>query len=95
MQAGYVPSFCTSCYRQGRTGEIFMEYAIPGFIQQFCTPNALVTLAEYLEDYASPATREVGRSLIAQELGKLDAPQAESARTALASVAQGRRDIIF
>jgi len=95
MQAGYVPSFCTSCYRQGRTGEIFMEYAIPGFIQQFCTPNALVTLAEYLEDYASPATREIGRSLIAQELGKLEAPQAEAARTALAAVAQGKRDIIF
>ena len=51
---GYIPSFCTACYRLGRTGEHFMEFAIPGFIQNFCTPNALSTLMEYLVDYASP-----------------------------------------
>ena len=65
---GYIPSFCTACYRLGRTGEQFMEFAIPGFIQQLCTPNALTTLQEYLTDYASPATRKVGEALINQQL---------------------------
>jgi len=68
----YIPSFCTACYRLGRTGEHFMEYAIPGFIQQFCTPNALTTFMEYLVDYASPQTREAGRRLIAAELNKIE-----------------------
>lgn len=71
MGAGYVPSFCTSCYRVGRTGEHFMEFSIPGFIKEFCTPNALLTLQEYLLDYASPSTREIGDRLIAEELEKL------------------------
>ncbi len=68
---GYIPSFCTACYRLGRTGEHFMEFAIPGFIQRFCTPNALSTLAEYLKDYASPETREAGQRLIAAEIDKM------------------------
>ncbi|MBN2024662.1 MAG: [FeFe] hydrogenase H-cluster radical SAM maturase HydG [Pirellulales bacterium] len=68
---GYIPSFCTACYRLGRTGEHFMEFAIPGFIQNLCTPNALTTLHEYLVDYASPETREAGRRLIRDELAKL------------------------
>ena len=59
---GYIPSFCTACYRLGRTGEQFMEFAIPGFIQNLCTPNALSTLMEYLIDYASPETREAGEA---------------------------------
>lgn len=67
----YIPSFCTSCYRRGRTGEHFMEYAIPGFIKEFCTPNALLTLAEYLEDYSSPQTKEEGYKLIDRELAKI------------------------
>ncbi|MEI6809860.1 MAG: [FeFe] hydrogenase H-cluster radical SAM maturase HydG, partial [bacterium] len=60
LQTGYVPSFCTSCYRSGRTGKQFMEFAIPGFIKDYCTPNALLTLGEYLEDYSNPETRKVG-----------------------------------
>lgn len=68
MEEGYLPSFCTACYRIGRTGEHFMEFAIPGFIKQFCTPNALTTLMEYLVDYASPETRRVGEELIKKEL---------------------------
>jgi 2-iminoacetate synthase len=68
---GYVPSFCTSCYRVGRTGEHFMEFSIPGFIKEFCTPNALLTLQEYLVDYASPETRTAGDRLIAEELAKI------------------------
>ncbi len=68
---GYIPSFCTACYRLGRTGEHFMEFAIPGFIKRFCTPNALTTLKEYLVDYASPQTRRAGEKLIADELADM------------------------
>jgi 2-iminoacetate synthase len=71
MNDGYVPSFCTSCYRVGRTGEHFMEFSIPGFIKEYCTPNALMTLEEYLVDYATAETREVGERLITDELAKL------------------------
>jgi 2-iminoacetate synthase len=69
---GYIPSFCTACYRLGRTGEHFMEFAIPGFIKRFCTPNALSTALEYLVDYASPETRAAGEKLIAAEVAKLE-----------------------
>jgi len=71
MQMGFVPSFCTACYRLGRTGEQFMEFAIPGWIQNYCTPNALSTLTEYLVDYASPETRKVGIKLVADEVAKI------------------------
>jgi 2-iminoacetate synthase len=71
MVDGYIPSFCTACYRVGRTGEQFMEFAIPGFIQDFCTPNALSTLMEYLMDYASADTCKAGLRLIEQEVAKL------------------------
>jgi len=72
MTDGYVPSFCTSCYRVGRTGEHFMEFSIPGFIKEFCTPNALLTLEEYLLDYGTPETRIIGEKLIGEELAKMD-----------------------
>jgi 2-iminoacetate synthase len=78
---GYIPSFCTACYRLGRTGELFMEFAIPGFIQNLCTPNALSTLLEYLIDYASPATRAAGEALIRREIEKL--PEGERKRQLL------------
>jgi 2-iminoacetate synthase len=68
---GYLPSFCTACYRLGRTGAHFMEFAIPGFIQKFCTPNALSTLTEYLMDYGSPETLAAGMQRIEEELAKL------------------------
>lgn len=68
---GYIPSFCTACYRLGRTGEQFMEFAIPGFIQNLCTPNAMSTLMEYLVDYASPETRAVGEAALRREITKL------------------------
>lgn len=71
LSDGYLPSFCTACYRVGRTGEQFMEYAIPGFIEQFCTPNALTTLMEYLRDYASPDTCVAGQRVLQQELAKI------------------------
>lgn len=71
-EQGHVPSFCTACYRLGRTGEHFMEFAIPGFIKRFCTPNALTTFMEYLVDYASPETAKSGLAQIKVELDKLD-----------------------
>ncbi len=70
---GYLPSFCTACYRLGRTGEHFMEFAVPGFIKRYCTPNALCTLAEYLEDYADDETREEGWRLLRREASGLPA----------------------
>jgi 2-iminoacetate synthase len=71
-QQGHVPSFCTACYRLGRTGEHFMEFAIPGFIKRFCTPNALATFMEYLVDYASEETKTAGLAQIQTELDKLE-----------------------
>ena len=60
LELGYVPSFCTACYREGRTGDRFMSLVKTGKIADCCTPNALMTLKEYLEDYASPETRALG-----------------------------------
>jgi 2-iminoacetate synthase len=71
MDDDYIPSFCTACYRLGRTGEHFMEFAIPGFIERLCTPNAFSTLVEYLVDYASPATRAVGEKMLQRELAAM------------------------
>ncbi len=71
----FIPSFCTSCYRKGRTGQQFMEFAIPGFIERFCTPNALTTMTEYLQDYAKPETKEAGDKLVDAELEKIADPK--------------------
>jgi len=68
LQNEYIPSFCTSCYRSGRTGEQFMEFAIPGFISNFCTPNALLTLTEYLIDYGNEEIKKAGSHVIKKEL---------------------------
>ena len=73
IENDHVPSFCTACYRLGRTGEHFMEFAIPGFIKRFCTPNALTTLMEYLVDYASAETRSAGEARIQEEVEKMEA----------------------
>jgi 2-iminoacetate synthase len=89
-QQGHVPSFCTACYRLGRTGEHFMEFAIPGFIKRFCTPNALATFMEYLVDYASEETRAAGLAQIQTELDKLELI------TRLARIREtSERDIVF
>jgi len=71
MEMGYIPSFCTACYRAGRTGDRFMELCKAKQIHNCCHPNALLTLQEYLCDYAAPATRELGEKLIAKELATL------------------------
>ena len=68
MQLGYIPSFCTACYREGRTGDRFMSLCKSGQIQNCCHPNALMTLSEYLTDYAGEETRKNGFALIDREL---------------------------
>jgi 2-iminoacetate synthase len=96
LDMNQIPSWCTACYRMGRTGEHFMEFAIPGFIKRFCTPNALLTLEEYLNDYASPAVRAKGARLVAEELAKIPDGGAKQQLTArLAQVRAGERDLHF
>ena len=97
LEHGFAPSFCTACYRLGRTGEHFMEFAIPGFIKRYCTPNALCTLKEYLTDYASAATREAGEKLIAGELARMeDGPLKKELLDRLDRIAEkGERDLYF
>lgn len=92
-QNGYIPSFCTACYRAGRTGQHFMEFAIPGFVKQFCTPNALLTLKEYLTDYATLETKKVGESLIEKELSKMTEQRRESLKKLLEQIEMGVRDV--
>jgi len=89
LQMGEIPSFCTGCYRLGRTGEHFMEYAIPGFIRKFCTPNALTTLQEYLCDYASPETRRLGDGVVNLELSKLPKRHQGAIRCRLDAIRSG------
>ncbi|NCB99046.1 MAG: [FeFe] hydrogenase H-cluster radical SAM maturase HydG, partial [Bacteroidia bacterium] len=92
----FIPSFCTSCYRVGRTGEHFMEYAIPGFIGNFCTPNAMLTLTEYLEDYSSEETKEAGYRLIANELAKIkDSARREDISGKIEQIKRGKRDLLY
>ena len=71
MEMGYIPSFCTACYREGRTGDRFMSLCKSGQIQNCCQPNALMTLKEYLTDYASPEKKEVGQNLLLKELEQI------------------------
>lgn len=91
---GRLPSFCTACYRKGRTGEHFMEFSVPGFIKRFCTPNAILTLAEYLEDYASHQTKISGYKLIDRELTLLDAKKDEIVKR-LTRIKAGERDMLY
>jgi 2-iminoacetate synthase len=93
---GYIPSFCTSCYRAGRTGEHFMEFAIPGFVKRFCTPNALLTFAEYLYDFSSQKTLDSGLRLIDRELAEIqDETMRQSVTEKLAEMKAGRRDLYY
>ena len=71
MENGHIPSFCTACYREGRTGDRFMSLCKSGQILNCCHPNALMTLTEYLEDYASPATKKVGYAMVERELERI------------------------
>ncbi|MFR9310349.1 [FeFe] hydrogenase H-cluster radical SAM maturase HydG [Hydrogeniiclostridium mannosilyticum] len=96
MEMGYIPSFCTACYREGRTGDRFMSLCKSGQIQNCCHPNALMTLKEFLMDYASPATRAIGEKMIAQELNNIPKEKVrEIARAHLAEIENGQRDFRF
>jgi 2-iminoacetate synthase len=92
-EVGYTPSFCTACYRMGRTGRDFMDLAKPGLIQEMCGPNALSTFAEYLADYASPETVAAGEQAIAAELALMPAKIQRYSETMVAKVRQGKRDV--
>lgn len=96
MRDGFIPSFCTACYRKGRTGDRFMSICKKGEIQNCCHPNALMTLKEYLEDYASPETKELGNALITRELDNIsNAGIREITLRNLKSIEQGQRDFRF
>lgn len=90
---GFMPSFCTACYRLGRTGRDFMDLAKPGEIKRHCTPNALATFQEYLIDYASPRTRAAGERLIQIELDRMDGPQRAISAKLIGRVKSGKRDV--
>jgi len=89
-----LPSFCTACYRLGRTGEHFMEFSVPGFIKRFCTPNAILTFAEYLVDYGNESNAHKGWVLIEKELQGLS-ENADEVRKRIEEIKNGKRDLYF
>ena len=96
MRLGYIPSFCTACYREGRTGDRFMSLCKAGQIQNCCHPNALMTLQEYLEDYASPDTKAIGEALVHREMANI--PKEKVRQIALdhiKHIKMGERDFRF
>lgn len=96
MENGFIPSFCTACYRAGRTGDRFMSLCKSGQIQNCCHPNALMTLKEFLEDYASPQTQQIGNTLIEKELQNI--PNEKVRQTAadyIREIKNGKRDFRF
>lgn len=96
LDLGHIPSFCTACYREGRTGDRFMSLVKRGQIANCCQPNALMTLKEYLEDYASPETRLKGIRLIREEMQRIPNPKIkEIALRNLHEIEEGKRDFRF
>lgn len=96
MSAGYIPSFCTACYREGRTGDRFMSLCKAGQIQNCCHPNALMTLKEFLMDYASEDTRKKGEALIEKEIDNIGNEKVkEIVRERLVKIENGERDFRF
>lgn len=96
LQLGYIPSFCTACYREGRTGDRFMSLVKSGQIANCCQPNALMTLKEYLEDYASPDTKAKGDFVINEELKDIPKDKVRNiAIENLKAISQGQRDFRF
>ena len=92
-ETGFIPSFCTSCYRMGRTGADFMDLAKPGEIKAHCQPNALATLQEYLDDHASPATRQAAQQLMTASLAGMAGPARQLAEGMVDRVKEGERDV--
>ncbi len=96
MKMDYIPSFCTACYREGRTGDRFMTLCKNKQILNCCHPNALMTLKEYLEDYASEETKKVGMALIEKELERIPNPKVKRIATEhIHDIAEGKRDFRF
>ncbi|MCX6305776.1 MAG: [FeFe] hydrogenase H-cluster radical SAM maturase HydG [Bacteroidetes bacterium] len=92
----YIPSFCTACYRLGRTGEHFMEFSVPGFIKRFCQPNALMTMVEYLEDYAPEETKIKGYQLLREKLDEIEDETFKATLTGkIEQIKNGKRDLYF
>lgn len=94
MKTGYVPSFCTACYREGRTGEAFMKIAKKGHIHRFCHPNSLLTLQEYLQDYATPETYQLGQEVVNRERLTIVGPT-NALDKKMKRVMAGERDLYF
>ncbi len=90
-----LPSFCTACYRLGRTGEHFMEFSVPGFIKRFCTPNAMLTLAEYLVDYAPAETAREGWEVIDRNMKQLNETVGVEVDDRIKRIKRGERDLYF
>lgn len=96
MELGYLPSFCTSCYRQGRTGDRFMEICKSQQIHNFCQPNAIMTLKEYLQDYASNETKAIGEKLISKEIELIKNEKIkQTVKENLKKIEEGQRDFKF
>ena len=96
MRAGYIPSFCTACYREGRTGDRFMSLCKSGQIQNCCHPNALMTLKEYLVDYAKEDTKKIGDALIEREIDNIGKDSIKDlVREQLGKIETGTRDLYF
>ena len=96
MDMGYIPSFCTACYREGRTGDRFMSLCKSGQIQNCCHPNALMTLKEYLMDYASEETKKIGEELIKAELNNIPKEKVRKVcADHIEKIQQGIRDFRF
>lgn len=96
LDLGYIPSFCTACYREGRTGDRFMKLLKSGQIVNCCQPNALMTLKEYLEDYASEETKEIGDKVIKEQLEIITNPTVkEKAKEYIENIHEGKRDFRF
>lgn len=96
LDDNYLPSFCTACYRKGRTGEHFMEFSVPGFIKRFCTPNGILTLAEYIIDYATPAVQEKGWKVIEDNMKLVENDRIrKQIREKIELMKQGQRDLYF
>lgn len=96
LKLGYIPSFCTACYREGRTGDRFMSLVKTGQIANCCSPNALMTLQEYLEDYASPETKALGTKMIREQMERIPNPAIKRrAIENLKYIGEGKRDFRF
>ena len=96
MEQGHIPSFCTACYREGRTGDRFMSLCKTGQIQNCCHPNALITLKEFLMDYATEETKKVGEALIEKEINNVPNDKVrEILKNNLKEIEQGKRDFRF